>query len=462
MKKLLTFTSLLLFISVICLKLFTTSGFCSTVVMFGATGDLAARKLYPALYHLSLEKEIPADLSILSIGRRDLTSEEFQNSVLISLEKFSSVKPDSYWDTFKNTIVYQKADFSELSDYLTLKEQLKDQDCLFYLATDSAYFSVIIANLYKSGLINDLSRVVIEKPFGRDLDSSIALQAEISQYLKETQIYRMDHYLGKEGVHKLLKFRFEDGQYESLLNAEHVSSVQIAISETIGIGTRANFYENTGHLRDVIQNHAMQVLALALMEPPLSLKAEDILKEKAKLLYSIAPIEEAIRGQYTSGMIEGKPVVGYLEEAGVPASSQIETFVQLKLDIDNPRWKNVPIFISSGKRLPFQSTEVVFNMKNNDKIRIVIQPDPKIYINNEIYPIAQDPSFAREAYENLILAAIKGDRSYFVTIDEVLATWSLLTPILESTKAVLPYKSGDWGPKEAEDQTNPYHINWRS
>lgn len=459
-------------IAILCLIIFSSQGFCSnvdqdepvTIVMFGATGDLAARKLFPALYHLSTDKEISDNVSIVSVGRRDLSTEEFQNSLKLS---------GMHWDAFKQSITYQKADFSEAGDYLALKELLKNKtNYLFYLATDSSYFSVIIANLYKSGLIspNDGSRVVIEKPFGRDLNSSIELQSYISQFLDETQIYRMDHYLGKEGVHKLLKFRFQDGRFDSLLNEKYVSSVQVAISETIGIGTRANFYENTGHLRDVIQNHAMQVLALSMMEPPASLTAVDILKEKARVLYAIQPIpeEEVIRGQYAAGIIEGKPVLGYLEETGVPSTSQIETFVQMKLQIDNFRWKNVPIFISSGKRLPEQTTEIVFNLKENDqgieRIRIVIQPDPQIYINHDIYPISQDPSFSREAYENLILAAVKGDRSYFVTIDEVLATWSLLTPILESwsAKPILLYDAGQWGPKEAADQTNLYHINWRN
>lgn len=479
--------------TIVCLFIFSSQGCSSpvrqndpvTVVMFGATGDLAARKLFPALHHLSIDGEITDNVSIVSVGRRELTSEEFQNSVYSSLQKFSSIKPnESNWDAFKQSITYQKTDFSEADDYLALKDHLKNhsKNRLFYLATDSSYFSVIIENLYKSGLIspNDGSRVVIEKPFGRDLNSSIELQSFISQFLDETQIFRMDHYLGKEGVHKLLKFRFEDGAFDSLLNEKYVSSIQVAISETIGIGTRANFYENTGHLRDVIQNHAMQVLALGLMEPPASLAAEDILKEKARVLYAVRPFpanqidQYVIRGQYAAGLIQDKPVVGYLEEDRVPQSSQIETFVQAELYIDNPRWQGVPIFISSGKRLPEQSTEIVFNLKENkdgiEKIRIAIQPDPQIYITKnarvEVYPIDPSPSFSREAYENLILAAIKGDRSHFVTIDEVLATWSLLTPVLESWsntegKPVLLYEAGKWGPKEAEDQTNKYNINWR-
>jgi glucose-6-phosphate 1-dehydrogenase len=481
------------------LLMLSICGFCShvepapfTLVIFGSTGDLAARKLFPAIYNLRQNNEIHENFSIVGIGRRDFNEETFRTSVYNSLQKFSLNKPaNKSWNSFKEHIFYHKADFNEDANYVTLKAKLAEFDrqagrvgnYIFYLATDSCHFSTIIHHLYKNGLINQndispSSRVVIEKPFGEDLDSAIELQSSISQYLKEEQIFRMDHYLGKEGVHKLLKFRFQDGRFDSLFNEKYVNTIQITLSETIGIGTRACFYENTGHLRDVIQNHAMQLLALVTMEPPESICGYDLLKEKAKVLDAIRPFPEGkinqyvARGQYTSGEIQGTSVLGYREEEGVPQSSQVETFVQAKMFIDNPRWSGVPIFIRSGKRLPEQLTQVTLNLKENpfglERVTIRIQPDPAIFLTRnskrDIYEVSIDPNFSKEAYENLVLAAIQGDQSHFVTIEEVISTWTLLTPVLKSwSRSSLPielYKAGQWGTKTADEQAAEYNLNW--
>ncbi|PJD97799.1 MAG: glucose-6-phosphate dehydrogenase [Parachlamydia sp.] len=493
MKKLLTL--ILLVLPLLCFSDSTSTRPPVTIVIFGSTGDLTARKLYPAIYNLALEeKELNENFSLVGVGRRNLSAEELHDSVYASLDKFSRLKPsDKSWNLFKQHLVYHKADFSLESDYLGLKELLAQQDqkagrpgnTIFYLATDSSYFPTIIHNLYKHGLVDQnggskFSRVIIEKPFGEDLDSAIELQAFISQFLDEEQIFRMDHYLGKEGMLTLMKFRFQDAKFESLFDQKYVSNIQMTLSETIGISTRANFYEKTGHLRDVVQNHAMQLLAIATMEPPLGLKAEEILKEKAKVLYAIRPYSSeeiaqyVIRGQYSSGIIEGKPVIGYRDENGVPKTSQIETFVQAKMFIDNERWSGVPIYIKSGKRLPQQTTQVTFNLKDNpfqiDAITIAIQPKSQILITRgeitEAYEIQASPCFAgREAYENLILATVQGDQSHFVTMDEVLSTWSLLTPVLKhwstTPENVLLYEAGQWGPEAAEQQLQQDGFEWK-
>lgn len=441
-----------------------------TVVIFGATGDLSARKLFPALYNLDLEKELPADFTVVGIGKSEWDQSQFQKSVEKSLHQFSRTKPTFLeWEAFKTHLVYQQADFTQSSDYASIKKLLEAKgNKVFYLATPSVFFTRIIELLHQHGLVkqdsDSYARVIIEKPFGEDLDSALALQGRVSQFLDENQIYRMDHYLGKEGVFKLEKFRFEDAPYESYLNGNYVKDVQITLSETIGIGTRADFYEKTGHLRDVIQNHAMQILAYAAMEMPESLNQEEILKEKAKALYAIKPLlmEDVIRAQYAAGIIKGEEAVGYLEEAGVPPDSRIETFMHAKMFIQNARWDGVPFYIRSGKRLAEQLTEVRYNFKDNllglEAITVVIQPNPRILVTRsgltEPYLVDLNPILMRrEGYENTLLAAIQGDMSRFVMLDEVLSTWELLTPVLnkwvEDKESLLPlYKAGTWGPEK--------------
>lgn len=466
-----------------------------TLVIFGSTGDLSARKLYPAIYNLSLEEDgINSNFSVVGIGRRNLSQEEFQLSVYSALQKFSRNKPSiDSWNQFKPHVTYFQADFSKESDYVQLKAFLDKLDeetgrsgnYIFYLATESNYFPIIISNLHKQGLTDEkietsFSRVIIEKPFGEDLDSAVQLQSTILQSLDEKQIFRMDHYLGKKGVHKLVKFRFQDSKYETLFDRKYVKNIQITLSETIGIGTRANFYEKTGHLRDVMQNHAMQLLALATMEQPAGFQPEDIYSEKARLLDAIRPFsdvdmdQEIIRGQYTSGMINGTPVIGYRQENDVPEHSQVETFVQTRMFIDNERWRGVPVYIKSGKRLPEQTTQITLNLKQNplqiDAIHFVIQPNSRIYLTKngvrEMYEIEIDASLTRrEEYENLILAAIQGDQSHFITIKEVISTWTLLTPVLNhwlnSANVFLhPYAAGQWGPEAADRQIKSDKVEW--
>lgn len=441
-----------------------------TVVIFGATGDLAARKLYPALYNLDKDGALSPNFTILGVGRRDWSEAEFHQSVYNSLHQFSRNKPtDQEWEAFKAHLVYQRINFSEISDYTALKNLVSQQrNVIYYLATESSYFRTIIEYLHKKDLVQqngNYARVIIEKPFGEDLDSAIALQEHISKHLDEDQIYRMDHYLGKEGLFKLIKFRFEDAPYEAYLNKEYVSNIQMTLSETIGIGTRANFYEKTGHLRDVIQNHAMQLYAFAAMEMPKQFNQNNILAEKAKALNAIRPLtsKDVIRGQY----------VGYRHELGVSADSMVETFMQMRMFIDNERWSGVPFYIRSGKRLPEQLTQVKYSFKVNplnlEAITIVIQPTPRILITRdgltEPYLVELNPVLERrEGYENQLLAGIMGDKTGFVALDETLSTWSLLTPVLNQwiNDPEIPfYQAGDFAPSEAVEQVRHDGFEWK-
>lgn len=437
-----------------------------TVVIFGATGDLSARKLYPALYNLDHEGELKSDFQIIGIGRRDLSQNDFGDSIKNALTKFSRTVPSSEeWTNFKDHLRYQKVDFTNSFDYLVLADLLKQRggDVLFFLATESSYFHPIMEELHQNGLLtekNGFVRTIIEKPFGNDLDSALALQTAISPFLDEDQIFLMDHYLGKEGVLKLTKFRLVDAPYEDYLNKNYVKGVQITLSETIGIGTRAQFYENTGHLRDVIQNHAMQVLAFALMEPPSQLHHNEIVNEKAKVFEALCPIKmkDVTRAQYSKGIVDGINVPGYREEKGVPSDSLVETFVQVRLYIDNARWDSIPIDIVSGKRLKEQLTQVKYFFKENplllEAITVIIQPKPRILITQGGFTLPYlmefDPALEqREGYENQLLAAIKGDKTAFATPHEVLSSWKLLTPVLQAwanNNEILFYEAGSFGP----------------
>lgn len=450
-----------------------------TVVIFGATGDLTTRKLYPALFNLNRENELDKDVRIIAIGRRAWDQEEFYSSVINSLHTFSrNVPTEAEWESFKGHLVYKQMDFLNPSDYQSLANlrHERNDNILFFLATDSFYFYPIIELLGKYKLLEQTesySRVIIEKPFGEDLDSALALQAKITQHLDEEQIYRMDHYLGKEGLFQLAKFRLQDTPYEDLLNNNYVSNVQLTLSETIGIGTRASFYENTGHLRDVVQNHAMQVLAFAMMDKPISADQEEILAEKAKALASLRALSptDIIRGQYTAGVVKGLPALGYREERGVPEDSSVETFVQTRLFFDNERWGGVPFYIRSGKRLPEQLTQVKFIFDENphqlDSITFVIQPNPRILINQNgtttLFNTSINPTAHREGYENQILAAIQGDKTGFVSLEEVIYSWTLFTPTLKQWKSdpeILFYPSGTWAPKAAEEQLQEDGFEW--
>lgn len=477
------------------------------MVIFGATGDLTSRKLLPALYNLMIDGELPSHFTCIGFARRDKTNEEFRNEMFDAISKFSRTKPidKEAWDTFKEQIFYHRSEFDDDKGYQDLNLLLNDLDSkfgtkgnrLYYLSTQPSFFPTIVEKLNQHGLIypsddSKWSRAVIEKPFGHDLKSAEALHTEISKYLDESQIYRIDHYLGKETVQNLLVFRFSNLIFESIWNNRHIDHIQITVSEEIGIGTRGRFFEEAGIVRDIVQNHMMQLLSLVAMEPPTSMKADAIRDEKVKVVESIRqfPIhkfdEYAVRGQYGKGFINGVEVKSYREEENVAKDSNVETYVALKLFIDNWRWDGVPFYLRAGKRLPKRATEIAISFKNapgslfcpkgkklgKNLLVIRIQPDEGISlkmnckvpgITEPLQPVKMDFKYndyfggaPPEAYERLISDCMAGDGTLFARIDEVLASWRLLSPLLEHWQAVKAtdfpnYPSGSWGPKNAEE-----------
>ncbi len=488
------------------------------LVIFGATGDLTGRKLSPAIYNLGREGQLPANFACVGFARREKTDEEFRDEIKADISNFSRVKPidENYWKTFHEQLFYHQSEFDDDQGYEKLKEKLEQIDArlatrgnrVFYLSVQPKFFPIIIEKLNQHGLIYDhedetkWSRVIIEKPFGHDSDSAKALQKEISQHLDESQIFRIDHYLGKETVQNLLVFRFANSIFESLWNNRHIDHVQITVAEDIGIGTRGNFFEEEGLLRDVVQNHMMQLLSHVAMEPPVNLSADAIRDEKVKVLQSIRPLTEedfekaVVRGQYGPGFINGQPAIGYREEKNVDPKSNIETFLALRLYIDNWRWAGVPFYLRGGKRLPKRGTEiaiifkdapgVLFQQLDNPNLPNVlamrIQPDEGIAMrinckvpgpSSPIQPVKMDFRYSSyfgqtppEAYERLIWECMTGDSTLFARSDEVSESWKILTPLLEHWDSQKPtdfanYASGSWGPKAADDMLEKDGRHWR-
>lgn len=478
-------------------------------VIFGATGDLTARKLFPAIYNLSREGHVCNHTIVVGVGRSEISNEQFREKIKNDVSTYSRTKPldFSFWEQFEKNIFYLQCELDQDSSYEQLQKFLAklDQDNitngnrLYYLATPPSCFSTIIEKLTKNNLIylpttdhNKWSRVIIEKPLGTDLSTAIELQNHIAQHLDESQIYRIDHYLGKEGVTNFLTLRFENSFLEPLWNNQFIDNVQITISEDIGIGTRGQFWEETGYLKDILQNHLLQLLAITAMEPPEQLNAESIHHSKIQLMKEIRPIASdevnryIVRGQYSQGEINGSQVLAYNEERNVAKNSIIETYVATKLFIDNPRWKGVPFYIRGGKRLPYQTCEIVINLKKKNlessslpnAIFIRIQPNPGIFFrtlskvpgsDNLTQPVlfgfTPESYFQKsnpEAYERLILDCLKGNASLFVKPDDQIASWQLLTPIIDAWKNIsvdqIPlYPAGTWGPTEADQLLEEGH-----
>lgn len=499
----------------------TTSRFVNPciLVIFGATGDLTARKLFPAIYNLTREGQLPSQFACVGFARREKSNEQFRAEMHDAINQFSRVKPidESLWKTFKEQIFYHQSEFHEDEGYERLAKLLNELDVrfgtkgnrAFYFSTQPKYFTIISEKLHKHGLIYDKnktsdkwSRVIIEKPFGQDLNSAIALQNELTNFLNEEQIFRIDHYLGKETVQNLMVFRFANSLFESLWNNRYIDHIQITVAEDIGIGTRGAFFEEAGLLRDIVQNHMMQLLCLVAMEPPVSLDANAIRDEKVKVLRAIRKFTQkdletsVVRGQYGKGIISGEDVISYREEKNVDKNSNVETFVALRLFIDNWRWHDTPFYLRSGKRLPKRATEIAITFKPPPEVlfqkpgksnepnvlAIRIQPDEgtSLKINCKvpgqgipIQPVKMDFRYGSyfgiappEAYERLILDFIIGDSTLFAREDEVLNSWRLLTPLLEywhnKKAADFPnYASGTWGPKAADDLIEKDGRRWR-
>lgn len=489
------------------------------LVIFGATGDLTSRKLLPAIYNLKREGQLPTHFACVGFARRDKTHADFRDEMKKAVSEFSRVKPieDSLWNSFKENVFYHQSSFDEKEGYLKLKKFLDDLDQkigtrgnrVFYLSTQPRYFPVIIEQLHLSGLIYDYhktkdkwSRVIIEKPFGRDLKSALDLQNNLTNHINEQQLYRIDHYLGKETVQNILTFRFSNSIFESLWNNRYIDHVQITAAENIGIGTRGQFYEEEGLVRDFIQNHIMQLLTLVTMEPPHNLTADAVRDEKVKVLECIEPFNEktfethAVRGQYGKGFINGEAVKGYREEDHVNPNSCIETYASLKLYINNWRWDGVPFYIRGAKRLPKRATEIAITFKHppgrlfakdgipteSDVLALRIQPDEGISLkmnckvpgpSSPIQPVKMDFRYSSffglappEAYERLICDCMHGDNTLFAREDEVFNSWRILTPLLEYWNSKKPeefpnYPAGSWGPKEADIMIEKDQRKWR-
>ncbi len=487
------------------------------IVIFGATGDLTGRKLSPALYNLGKDGMLPANFATVGFARREKTNEQFRDEIKNDVNAYSRTKPidETFWKNFEQKLFYHKGEFDNDEGYKSLNAFLRELDSklatrgnrIFYLSVQPKYFPIIIEKLKKNGLIYDSedtekwSRVIIEKPFGHDSKSATELQKEISKHLDESQIYRIDHYLGKETVQNILVFRFANAIFEPMWNYKHIDHVQITVAEEIGIGTRGHFYEEEGLLRDVLQNHMMQLLSLVAMEAPVSLSGSAIRDEKVKVVQSIRPLNvddfknTVIRGQYGAGFINGKEVIGYRQEKDVNPNSNVETYVALRLFIDNWRWAGVPFYLRGGKRLPKRGTEIAIFFKDapgvlfqqggkNDPniLAIRIQPDEGIALkinckvpgpSSPIQPVKMDFRYGSyfggsppEAYERLIWDCMKGDSTLFARADEVETSWNVFTPLLQYWAANIPtdfpnYASGTWGPQKADMMIEKDKRAWR-
>lgn len=489
------------------------------VVIFGATGDLTGRRLVPALYNLGRDGLLPPNFACVGFARREKTHQQFREELKGDISTYSRTKPldDPFWANFSEQIFYHPSAFDSDEGYQSLGSFLNQLDArygtrgnrIFYLSVQPKYFPVIIEKLHQAKLIYNphkttdrWSKVIIEKPFGRDIQSADKLQADISKHLDETQTYRIDHYLGKETVQNILVFRFANSIFEALWNYKHIDHIQITVAEDIGIGTRGHFFEDEGLLRDVVQNHMMQLLSLVAMEPPVSLSGSAIRDEKVKVLQSIRPFtphdfeHTLIRGQYGPGFINGEKVVGYREETDVDSQSHIESYVALRLFIDNWRWAGVPFYLRAGKRLPKRATEiaivfkdapgVLFQQPNKKEepnvLAIRIQPDEGISLkinckvpgpSSPIQPVKMDFRYGSyfgqappEAYERLIWDCMMGDGTLFARSDEVEQSWKIFTPLLKywanhAPKDFPNYASGSWGPEQAEEMINKDGRSWR-
>ncbi|HEY0405838.1 MAG TPA: glucose-6-phosphate dehydrogenase [Pyrinomonadaceae bacterium] len=487
------------------------------VVIFGASGDLAKRKLLPALYRLMQQRLLPAEFAIVGLARTEMTSEEFRARMREAVEEFSAEKSvdEEVWNSFAQGMHYITGDINNADDYRKLAALLAEVDTergtqgnrLFYLSVAPRFYGESVRQLGEAGLAKPQegawTRVIIEKPFGSDLQSARALNQEIHQHLDESQIYRIDHYLGKETVQNLLVFRFANGIFEPLWNRQYIDHIQLTNAEAVGVEGRGGYYETAGVVRDMIQNHVFQVLSLVAMEPPTSLDSEAVRDEKFKAMMAARAFtpervrDECVRGQYGPGSIAGQAVPGYRQEEGVAPDSTTETFATLLMYFDNWRWAGVPFFIRSGKRLPKRVTEIAIQFKSAplqlfgeagenvapNQLIIRIQPDEGITLRfaakipgqaTNIREVNMDFRYGAsfgvqlaEAYERLLLDCILGDSTLYARKDMTERGWELVMPILDEWAATKDktdfpnYEAGTWGPAAAHHLIERMGRRWR-
>jgi glucose-6-phosphate 1-dehydrogenase len=484
------------------------------MVIFGASGDLTKRKLIPALYNLAKDNLLSKEFALVGFARNELTSEQFRDEIGKEIGEFATttIDPD-LWHWFSRRIYYLTGDFGDTNAYKSLaglldkidKEHGTRGNYFFYLATAPAFFGPIVTQLGDAGLVQEdhvWRRVIIEKPFGHDYESAVALNKEIRKVLEEKQIYRIDHYLGKETVQNILVFRFANGIFEPIWNRRYIDHIQITVAETVGVEQRGTYYEKAGTLRDMVPNHIFQLISLTAMEPPVSFDADVVRDEQAKILKALSPMSDeevltrTVRGQYGDGAENGHRVPGYRAEPYVSPDSRTETFVAMKLFIDNWRWADVPFYLRTGKRLPRRATEIVIQFKrapfvlfrktavdklNPNRLVLHLQPDEGISLSFGAKipgPVVQigdvDMNFnytdyfnatPQTGYERLLYDCMLGDATLFQRSDMVETAWHVVAPILDVWEALPPrrfpnYAAGSWGPPEADELLNKDRRHW--
>jgi len=481
-----------------------------TFVIFGATGSLSKLKLLPALYHLEAADKLPEGMHIIGFGRRHWNDEHWREEVRAILEpKVRQGLDEQIFARLRERLHFFEGDLEELESFHHLRQNIEgsetySQNVVFYMAIRPGEYSVVNHNLSASGLHVDdggWRRVVVEKPFGYDLESAHILQQQLQRYLREDQVYRIDHYLGKATVQNVLVFRFANVMMEPLWNRNYIDHVQITHSETVGVAGRAEYFDHAGALRDMIQSHLLQLLTLVAMEPPASMQAESLRDEKVKVLRSIRPIPQsavhahAFRAQYASGLYDGQKVSGYLEEEGIPPHSTTETYAALKLFIDNWRWRGVPFYLRTGKRMAEAKSAISIRFKRPpqqlfrdtpvermmpDWLLLGIQPVECVRLEMQVKEpglemrsrtTSLDASFNKEgdisvdAYEGLLLDVIEGDHSLFLRYDEVEWAWRVVDPVLRvwamERDYIHTYPAGTWGPRETQRLFESEDQFWR-
>jgi glucose-6-phosphate 1-dehydrogenase len=487
------------------------------MVIFGAAGDLTRRKLIPALYNLAKSELLSREFAVVGVARTKISTEEFRKKATEDIKEFATEKVDpDVWEWFVRRLYYLAGDFGDKNLFLQLKDLLDkvDQDHsthgnhLYYMATSANYFGPVIEQLSAVGLMEEKNqqwrRVIIEKPFGHDLESARALNQQLLRVAGEKQIYRIDHYLGKETVQNILALRFANGIFEPIWNRRYIDHIQISVTETVGVEQRGSYYDQAGTLRDMVPNHIMQLISLTAMEPPVSFRADAVRDEQAKILHAIQPLSaedvlsRTVRGQYGEGFIGGERVPAYRGEDGVPEDSKTETFVAMKLSIDNWRWADVPFYLRTGKRMPARHTHILIQFRRAPLVLFRETPVDALMPNQLVLHIqpeegislrfaakvpgpsmrlgAVDMSFEYQdyfgsqpstGYERLLHDCMIGDATLFQRADMVEAGWCVVSPVLDVWKALPPrnfpnYAAGTWGPNDADELLERDGRVWRN
>jgi len=487
------------------------------MVIFGAAGDLTGRKLIPALYNLARAGLLSREFAVVGVARSQMSNDDFRKKVTQHVKEFCTDAPDDdLWEWFGRRFYYFAGDFNEDRLYPQLKDFLAKvdrdhsthQNFFYYLATAPNFFGAIVEKLASAGLMeqgNDhWRRVIIEKPFGHDLESAKVLNQQVLKVADEKQIYRIDHYLGKETVQNIMAFRFANGIFEPIWNRRYIDHIQISVAETVGVEGRGSYFDHAGSLRDMVPNHIMQLISLTAMEPPISFDANAVRDEQAKILHAIQPMSDeevltrTVRGQYGEGVIAGEHVPAYRAESDVPPDSRTETFVAMKLLIDNWRWADVPFYLRTGKRMPMRNTHIVIQFRRApfvlfrdtqvenlmpNQLVLHIQPEegislrfaakvpgPVMRLGTVDMNFEYQEYFGKQpstGYERLLHDCMIGDQTLFQRADMVEAGWSVVNPVLDLWKALLPrnfpnYPAGTWGPKEADELLERDGRRWRN